>query len=1327
MKKPPHIQIPDSERATRKGSALLVTLLVVSLLLVIVLTLVAVVRMELRNVVTHQEMLQARANARLSAELAIAHLQILAGPDTRVTAPSSVSDGEPAVRRLIGHAVDSAAYRPGDVEGTLAYNPRFSRTVGYFLSHDPDQDFDLGTFNPFHDDGRLREGYAPLVDFGSVAFAEDRVAAPERPIRDHQHERRGGYAFWISDEGLKAQINITDPFREASGENDQRARRTTAQRNATERLLPAYNPDLPEHNRFLGRSILKTQLDLTGYGPPDFSRRHFHDVTLRSLGLPSNPRRGGLKRDLTAVLQETAENADGLPGGGQYEQLLSHQASRINRWRAETLALPAEPPPTLSDRHWNALNAMTLREDQAAPVEHFRENMFPPLSDLNITYDPGGAPWTQLLTHTTLRGRRGDGHTLRAAKPWNGNSDPLEPLEITPVIARINISYHYTVDWPHVALHMVPFVVLWNPYSEPISLPPGRQWHIRLRYGTTVFLNEGDRYPFRLKVRTNDWSPSYAHIINQELWTPRLTVGYDPRNTEGPFIFRLAGEGGGGQVVLPPGEAVVFTMHQHQEITSSRRVSSDYRTYQVPAGTTIELRQGLPDLGQFSFYVKEDVNKQVIESAISSPHGYMQGVSAWDHDREKRVTDNRTTWGYPFPFFLDRDDNGHPRNEPSWAKNEVDAPLEDIAVNVNGLKNWDILELGVILGKGGQGSSNLMGLSFDLKGEAFSNQDQNEWVKSRFANMELPRWIHFASPDDGQNIVPVYVPLSIPADDEPFIIGVTPSYPSWGMSWGLRLPEPSFEFNDTDPNAAAMSAPIRWLRDFNPTAPFQIRDPASRLVGSRFNRFGFQSSPMYIGGFYMGDTAYADIDSFSFNDEGNVFIGFSDFPFETDGETPKAVLYEVPRSLHEITSPASLQHARLHPTRHGGTQGNARTLADHTTNYGYMMPAHTIGNAFSHLLVDSRRAVQSFYPSVENTSPDDIPGETIPFASTRSPRDYGSYAHHDGLLGSFFPGYDSSWIYNEILWDDFIFTSDYNTRLQWTPPYEDPDYRLPGNPRFGTHRDFTESAERVLINGVFNVNSTSVAAWAMLLESMLGVDTPGGAADAAVFSRFLDESAGVFDPDGDDIDSVRSHAGHRVLSPEQIWDPDSDTGLAVEIVHQVKQRGPFLSLSDFVNRALMDASRPEAHAGALQAALEAAGLNETLGSEGSDLWINPETDYPGEKDGGSMFYGLSLENTRGRKTGSASAELTQADLLSRVGAVLQARSDTFTIRAYGSTGAGDTTNARAWCEVVVQRDAEYVDPANSPGDLPLELTPLNTLFGRRFRVISFRWLSGDEI
>jgi hypothetical protein len=109
--------------------------------------------------------------------------------------------------------------------------------------------------------------------------------------------------------------------------------------------------------------------------------------------------------------------------------------------------------------------------------------------------------------------------------------------------------------------------------------------------------------------------------------------------------------------------------------------------------------------------------------------------------------------------------------------------------------------------------------------------------------------------------------------------------------------------------------------------------------------------------------------------------------------------------------------------------------------------------------------------------------------------------------------------------------------------------------------------------------------------------------------------------------------------------------------------------------------------------------------------------------------------------------LTQADIMTALAPVLFARSDTFIIRAYGEAVNPATAGVegRAWCEAVVQRFPEYFsDPANNPADAALSSFDapsniddatsaptlehqLNKLYGRRFKVVSFRWLTRSDI
>jgi hypothetical protein len=73
------------------------------------------------------------------------------------------------------------------------------------------------------------------------------------------------------------------------------------------------------------------------------------------------------------------------------------------------------------------------------------------------------------------------------------------------------------------------------------------------------------------------------------------------------------------------------------------------------------------------------------------------------------------------------------------------------------------------------------------------------------------------------------------------------------------------------------------------------------------------------------------------------------------------------------------------------------------------------------------------------------------------------------------------------------------------------------------------------------------------------------------------------------------------------------------------------------------------------------------------------------------------------------------------------------VRAYGdSLGPAGEVRARAWCEAVVQRVPEYLQATGDRGDPASRkqselVNEANRRFGRRFRVVQFRWLSAEEV
>ncbi len=352
----------------------------------------------------------------------------------------------------------------------------------------------------------------------------------------------------------------------------------------------------------------------------------------------------------------------------------------------------------------------------------------------------------------------------------------------------------------------------------------------------------------------------------------------------------------------------------------------------------------------------------------------------------------------------------------------------------------------------------------------------------------------------------------------------------------------------------------------------------------------------------------------------------------------------------------------------------------------------------------------------------------------------GTYADHSYLLNSiFFDGYYCSGIQTRggpfgdgisasALAESFLKSGGRLADSRFLPHLADgvtPDQALDMLTGAEAHR---HAAAYQMLAGAFNVNSTSVDAWKAVLSSMRGtggavIEVPGtgsgGAADAvtdldppkdkkgALFSRFR-----LPNSQADDGNPDAFWHGPRALSERQL-----DT-LAVEIVKQVRERGPFLSMGEFVNRRLGPPGR-DTLAGALQVAIDEAGLNG-------------DADLAGYRIDGGRVASLKLrtpEALLGLSAQGAPGYLTQADILAMLGNSATVRSDTFTIRAYGeSRGADGTVQARAWCEAVVQRMPEFVDATDGAATRPEDLeSETNKSFGRRFAVQSFRWLGSGEI
>lgn len=287
--------------------------------------------------------------------------------------------------------------------------------------------------------------------------------------------------------------------------------------------------------------------------------------------------------------------------------------------------------------------------------------------------------------------------------------------------------------------------------------------------------------------------------------------------------------------------------------------------------------------------------------------------------------------------------------------------------------------------------------------------------------------------------------------------------------------------------------------------------------------------------------------------------------------------------------------------------------------------------------------------------------------------------------------------------------------------------------KFTEHVEPAESwktiASRLEVEGMFNINSTSVRAWRALLgharNQKIPYSQPGGAIGLSgqtdyAFSRTSvagDRAAGDPPQVAGEYADTTEFTGYRVFTDTML------DQLAENIVGQVRARGPFLSLSEFVNRQL-STDNNLALAGAIQTALNQLSGDRSL----NPFQIIQDESVPSADDPPGPEGYVFREAAIGHNTYGLPGWTRQADLLRPLAPILSARDDTFTIRAYGDARSPDgRILARAWCEATVRRTRDFVDSADDADITSQPSVPANQIFGRRFEVVSFRWLGTDEV
>ncbi|MEX2382481.1 MAG: hypothetical protein WD490_08860 [Opitutales bacterium] len=1326
------LQANFSPHSTKKGSALLLTLLVVSLLLVIVLAFTVYVRMELRSIAEHQNRSIARQNALLGLNLAVADLQRHLGPDRRSSATAALVDAAAEDRNA--HWVGAWNTEGGFRNWLISGNEQAASPA------QPDQD--VGTGVPFLPgaavavDASSRSGYTiqsmlgpmpaiRLVGENTVgARPEDFVFAPLREITANT-QPVGRYAWWVGDEGVKANIASPPlPLPPSGGGAARVADRLTFLNRFPNRGVPALGggwrgwisdgadavPDFETHQE---KMVDRGHIPFLGAPSPAAARASFDDLTLSSAGVLSDSKNGGLRKDFSIAFE--------IP-----------EASFENSEFTRVLKAGEDPHAYATDHDGS---------ERKVRSGHILKDRF--TKTVVNHHDPD---WTGLTGYTAPSNANGwvyrgptfdllrDHYQLyrRVSQPFSDNA---------AVNAQVHLPNRSSFDWVPSPLRYAAFgdyhgQVRDYPNPDPYISSSGGNFEIQDAYYSNKYI--------RIRPLTTQLLPElirYSYTFSLQSFLDTVDHDNDPL-TPAEQAWRL-------RLIVNP----FFVLHNPYNVKLvSRPLLYITTRSELHFIVTVPTQAGVP-----SSYNTGWLNmRKLIDAA---------GFRAKDWNETEQLR-----------FILSED--GSPSGELRLAPGEVKLytikgtsplALEDIYTSANENNRYFLCQAGIgdffasgismtVYRVPGFHVDNAIKL-FTIPANAEFSVRINHNGEGTNANAEKPPLVWMAPeyhhvlskllpagvtspisrtahhswdqirqvdffPYDGWWTGPIN---SVPATRlRPPELAADPDGPKRYIGkmdmymkpiWDGANRDNNFSLSTHNPRAMVQSIPVSGAQ-----GPASTRGPVHWTGSIEAFDIGSANTPGFEERFWGSETALPD-------------------------GSRSVTLFEVPRT--PLTSITGLRHANLGhlPTSPAYALGNSMASpyvpSDQTWWRSYHTPTwDPVNERYWHLddshllneaLLDSY-FFSSVNPGLNGTGTawnNPLPGPSVTLSS--DPTDA-------ALLQDRIDAWRESG--DPLLYPHYRFVlpsgrsmADAEADLN-LDRYNAPQTKLDQASDLRPHNTI---AAYLLHQGAFNVNSTSVAAWRVMLSGLRDASV-----DAYTFSNNLSEN----DTPGETpfTRALPAGADGWTGSNDQLWNgfrslSDTQIGnLATEIVAELKNRArnrtgsprPFTTLAEFANRRPGPAPNPFSLKGLLQAALD-----RTLNANPSQLSntvhaadTNYRTNKMTERERVTVPYANPAALANPTITG-APQWITQADLLERIGAQLSARSDTFTVRAYGERigPGGGTPAARAWLEATVQRETAFIDPDNHPA-LPLDadgVSDVSRNFGRRFNILSIRWLSPDEI
>ena len=1313
-----------------KGFSLVALMMLMALIVVVLLGMISLSNLELKGSKQNVHELAARANARMALMIAMGELQKHTGPDQRVTARAAILEGSgqepPLANRdwlgvwkttyryqgqdwpLIGKASEGLESKPYSIQG--AYQDlRHSITS---LSEGRWKREQVQTWlvskrhrliDPRESLDESSDGVVRLLGRGTLGKAMsmedfDKSKVLVEKVQIHGANKNGAYAWYISDNNQKACI-----VPRAEIENT----------HAALEAAPGFDPalivrddgeapykDFMQHARpHRDKIISYATASLSQVHNPawkDTLAQDYHHFTTYSPGLFANSLMSGLRRDLTPLLL-AHDNGEAID--------LSYAGQGKPQFFSSSYPIIPGPEHGVLGPSFGALRDWA--QHKYSDLE-YAETVF----DQQAMRMRPSTHWPHGIS---------DGACADASK-WAEHAP-----KIHPVMTECRWHYYFSHHNNRIRTHIVPRVCLWNPYNRPLKTKALSVVMPNPYYGVKHgmhFFPEKEYVEQELKSQS-------IEVFNRWVEKSGYTGGDVYKIRTNPF---------------PPRRYLAFTLDPTILSAGQCQVFSPKVTGGLSSGG-INIQH---------------YNLDAVSDNVLSPHS-IQGEDHffYDHDSSVAYEIQTPQWkninahlgqidfGRIFDYqpALDLQTDGKVENFPFMLKVGQAALLDDLYSSFQ----HPTIQL-VNNGAGGAKSTK----TFHRNGLYWGSANQKDLSFGHlqtFAEAPMKNAPHTHQVGAKLLWLNETVGEGDPANRSPHRHG-TSTITRWGedhmvynvcpvANWNVRAQLVSRSPASQCANKWYMNSTGPWLLQFVPQRPMDVHDmPAPSINGYVKNPFGLA-------------------------------VDFSFFP--------NVVLFDLPSEDYGVISVASLRHAMLSPYSWSPSYLVGHSLRD--------MHAPADATAYA--------VAASFAPDEQGaTRWDYLIGKAAGGETMKAPshgarcilsdsqgllqignqsalREIGDLQHTsaDEVLA-----YDIAYEVNHNLWDGYFFSSipldQAGERFVWNPDKG----KYLWNRRYQFNEDgeqskdkvksmllsdegvnwaFWRSAEYFKNRSAFNVNSTSVEAWTAFLSGTLGISRPLrsgiGSGSGVSFARYR-QPKGLADTDSATPDQPGGWMGARQLTADEV------RMLAVKIVYEVKKRGPFVSIADFVNRRLVSDQDQTSCMGTIDAAIQSCGLNKNFERLATQLStavnVEASSDAPDNnmqvfKEGYRYRYDDKWNTVQPTsKAWGVPGFLTQGDILHPLAPFMAARGDTFTIRAYGESSAGGVIQARAWLEATVERTPYYVDHKSSEvsqasGNGPIDcltsinpatgtyergqLSKANEKWGRKYKLKSFRWLQREEI